>query len=126
MFYFGKLRDSDNYGFGLRQESFESFVEVSDEEHDKIIKEVDEKGKPLKADKDGKPVIFEDYEPPKEMIDNGRLKELENYLKETDWYVIRYADTGVPIPADIKAKRQEAREEISALRAKLVEVDKSE
>ena len=32
-----------------------------------------------------------------------------NYLAETDWYVIRFLETGVPVPADVTQKRQEAR-----------------
>lgn len=34
------------------------------------------------------------------------------YLKDTDWYVTRQVDTGVPMPDDIKQKRQEARASI--------------
>lgn len=41
----------------------------------------------------------------------------EQYLKETDWYVTRKFDTGVPLPADVEAKRQQARDTISAFRA---------
>lgn len=40
----------------------------------------------------------------------------EEYLKSTDWYAIRFADTGEEIPTDIKKARQEARDEISRLR----------
>ena len=32
------------------------------------------------------------------------------YLKETDWYVSRLAETGKAIPEDILQKRQEARD----------------
>ena len=42
---------------------------------------------------------------------------LQKFLNDTDWYAIRYADSGVEIPADIKAKRQAAREKIDELRA---------
>ncbi len=45
-----------------------------------------------------------------------RIAELEQYLKSTDWYAIRFADTGEEYPAEIKTARQEAREEISQLR----------
>lgn len=45
-----------------------------------------------------------------------KISELEEYLKSTDWYAIRFADTGEEIPADIKKARQEARDEISKLR----------
>ena len=50
----------------------------------------------------------------------NREKQLSNaqhlkYLQETDWYVVRKADTGVPIPIHISDKRQEAREAIQKL-----------
>ena len=38
--------------------------------------------------------------------------EAQNYLKKTDWYVLRFADNGKPIPQEIKDKRQQARESI--------------
>ncbi len=34
------------------------------------------------------------------------------YLAETDWMVTRFAETGTPIPEDIKAARQAARDAI--------------
>ena len=34
------------------------------------------------------------------------------YLAETDWMVTRFAETGTPIPDDIKAARQAARDAI--------------
>lgn len=34
------------------------------------------------------------------------------YLRETDWYVSRFAETGVVIPDEIKAKRQAARDAV--------------
>lgn len=45
-----------------------------------------------------------------------RIAELQNRLSATDWYAVRYAETGVEIPDEIKAERQAAREEISRLR----------
>ena len=50
----------------------------------------------------------------------NREKELSNeqhltYLQETDWYVVRKADTGVAIPTDVSTKRQAAREAIQKL-----------
>lgn len=46
----------------------------------------------------------------------AHISELQSYLDSTDWYVVRYADTGEAIPANVKAQRQAAREEISTLR----------
>lgn len=34
------------------------------------------------------------------------------YLAETDWMVTRFAETGEPVPAEVKAKRQAARDSI--------------
>lgn len=45
-----------------------------------------------------------------------RIAELEEYLSSTDWYAIRFADIGEEYPAEIREKRQEARDEISRLR----------
>ena len=63
-------------------------------------------------------VLFdEDIDATKAKIANdARMAELQAYLADTDWYVVRYADTGEPVPDDVKAKRQAAREEISNLR----------
>ena len=48
-----------------------------------------------------------------------RLSELQEYLRSTDWYAIRFADSGVEIPAGVTQARQEARDEIDTLRAEL-------
>lgn len=55
---------------------------------------------------------------PQEIINKERIAELEKYLTTTDWYAIRYTDTGEEIPTDVKKARQDAREEISKLRGK--------
>jgi transcriptional regulator with GAF, ATPase, and Fis domain len=43
----------------------------------------------------------------------NKIEENVKYLAETDWYVTRKAETGVEIPQEVLAKRQEAREFIS-------------
>ncbi len=50
------------------------------------------------------------------IINSECITELQNYLNATDWYAVRFAETGAEIPEDIKAARQSAREEISRLR----------
>lgn len=50
--------------------------------------------------------------PTPEQIQSKLNIEAKDYLAETDWYVIRYTETGVGIPEDIKAKRQIARDSI--------------
>lgn len=34
------------------------------------------------------------------------------YLRETDWYVVRQAETGAPIPMDVAMKRRAARDRV--------------
>lgn len=46
----------------------------------------------------------------------ARIAELEIYLTNTDWYAVRYAETNVPVPENIRQARANAREEISTLR----------
>lgn len=53
----------------------------------------------------------------------SQIADLEDYLYSTDWYAIRYADSGAEIPADIKLRRSQAREDISRLREQLVSND---
>ena len=55
-------------------------------------------------------------EKPQSEIDAERIAELQQYLDDTDWYAVRFAETGIEIPEEVKQKRQDAREEISNLR----------
>lgn len=61
----------------------------------------------------GEGYIIQSLEPHRKEL---RLTELQAFLDSTDWYVARFAETGVEIPEDIRQQRQEAREEISRLR----------
>ena len=63
-------------------------------------------------------------EKPRAIIIQEELNEQQKILSSTDWYAIRYADSGVEIPADIKAKRQAAREKIDELRAEIEDLAK--
>lgn len=47
-----------------------------------------------------------------EQIQAETNQEALTYLASTDWYVVRFSETGVVIPDDVKAKRQEARDAI--------------
>lgn len=45
-----------------------------------------------------------------EQVNQQALNEVsEAYLKETDWYVTRYSETGLAVPADVLQKRSAAR-----------------
>ena len=64
--------------------------------------------------------IVRNAEPTTNELNERRISELETYLSSTDWYAVRYAETGVEIPEDIKTARQAAREEISTLREQII------
>lgn len=51
-----------------------------------------------------------------------QIIELQKFLNNTDWYVVRFADSGVEIPTDIKAKRQATREKIDKLRLEVTSI----
>jgi hypothetical protein len=115
--YFGKLKKTeDEWGFDVFTANFETYKTVSDSEHISIINEANSSGKLIKGDADGNPVLVDPPEPSEYEKDQQRIAELERFLSETDWYAIRFADTGEEIPAEIKTKRQEARDEISEFR----------
>jgi isocitrate dehydrogenase kinase/phosphatase len=45
------------------------------------------------------------------------------FLETTDWYVVRFMETGVPIPELVKEQRKEKREIISLLNQQLNELE---
>lgn len=121
--YFGKVKNGTHgeWGFTGNKDDkiFESLIEISEEEFNRLLGEANKNHKEIKGDKEGKPILVDYAEPTDSEKASARISELSHYLEDTDWYAIRFADTGEPIPAEIKTKRQEAREEISELREKV-------
>lgn len=114
--FFGKIKSSNTWGFSPFKDMFKTYIEVDNETHMNLINEANSKGKLISGDKKGNPILIDPPKPTEEEIAKSKINQLESYLKETDWYVIRYSDSGIEIPKEIKSKRQEAREEISKLR----------
>ena len=56
----------------------------------------------------------------KEVLADESITQAQYYLSATDWYAVRYAETGVEIPEEVKVKRAEARSEISRLRGETI------
>lgn len=52
---------------------------------------------------------------PEELVEREIAEKLA-YLASTDWYVVRYAETGVAIPAEVSTARSAARTRIDELR----------
>lgn len=42
-------------------------------------------------------------------------REARNYLAQTDWYITRQHETGVPVPDDVLEQRQAARDRVVEL-----------
>ena len=116
---FGKIKNSETWGFSPFEKLFETYKEIDDDTHIKLIDEANSKGKIVSGDKEGNPILIDPPKPTEEENAKSKIKKLESYLKETDWYVIRCFDSCIEIPKEIKSKRQEAREEISRLRENL-------
>jgi len=56
---------------------------------------------------------LKDYIETQEEHPQGKVNfESMMYLQETDWYLIRKAETGAAVPQEVLIKRQEAREAI--------------
>ena len=120
--YFGKIKNTDDeWGFDVFTSNFESYVTIDDSEHLSIVNQANSEGKLIKGDSDGNPILVNPPEPTDYEKAQQKISELEQFLTETDWYAIRFADTGEEIPAEIKKNRQEARDEISRLRQLLEE-----
>ena len=119
MIYFG-TQDGVNYGAHLKKyTTLKSCIEIPEREWLAIVNQANAEGKIIKADADGNPILEDAPQPTEKENLQNKLEQLEFYLKSTDWYAIRYADTGISIPEEIKQKRQTARLEISELREKI-------
>tara|TARA_Y100000114_G_scaffold142787_1_gene149690 strand:+ start:1739 stop:2074 length:336 start_codon:yes stop_codon:yes gene_type:complete len=80
-------------------------IKVSEEQHVKAIEKQHNY-----VESDGSTKLVEQA-----LTSEQKIIEAKVYLSETDWYVIREADSGKEMPSDIKTKRAEARETISNL-----------
>ena len=49
-------------------------------------------------------------------VDANLIEKDEQYLKNTDWYVIRAKEVGKDVPSEVLTERQRCRDEISTLR----------
>ena len=49
----------------------------------------------------------------------AEIENLKRDLAETDWYVVRFVETGKPIPEEVLAERQEKRDRINELQEQI-------
>lgn len=123
MIYTG-TKDGISYGFFTDKTGVKNCIEISDKEHMDLL-DGQSKGKTITFHKDKKPTLetpktleekYAEGEITKSELNAQPISEIETYLKETDWYIVRFAETGVEIPLEVKEKRVSARLEISELR----------
>jgi hypothetical protein len=55
------------------------------------------------------PITDEEAEALRPVPQHDPKAEAQAYLNSTDWYVVRFAETGVPVPAEVTQKRAAAR-----------------
>lgn len=83
-------------------------VVISQEKHRELmLGQID--GMVITSDANGNPILVEPAPPSPEEIQRQTNFKARAYLAETDWYVVRFSETGEPIPEDIKQLRAEAR-----------------
>ena len=87
-------------------------VEITADEHSALL-EGQSQGKLIQADKNGKPVLKDPPPPTAEELQAQKNAEARAYLASTDWCVVRKAETGTEIPADVLAARQAARDSVA-------------
>lgn len=115
---YGKMKTSDDYGFRFEGDEgmFESYVTIDDDDHWNLVQKANKENKMIVPDDKGYPTLTDRPSPKEEEIAKNKLFELTHYLNSTDWYVIRFAEEGIPIPTEVKEKRHQSRCEISKLR----------
>ena len=115
--FFGKLKGLDNeWGFDVFDTSFSSYKEITDDVHEELVNEAISTGKLISGDKEGNPILIDPPKSSKKTEAEDKIEELVKYLAETDWYVLRFVESGLDIPKDVKSKREKARETISSCR----------
>lgn len=57
---------------------------------------------------------------------SARKQEAENFLRDTDYMVIKQAETKEAIDKDVKTRRQECRDIINECRGRIVELQEAE
>ena len=83
-------------------------VEVSDDYYNELMAG-QASNKRIEADNKGIPRLVDAPPMTPEQAQVKRNAEARAYLSQTDWYVVRFSETGTPIPDDIRANREAAR-----------------
>lgn len=83
-------------------------VEVPQEEYQNLMLG-QSSGKQIVPNSNGYPVLQDYASPTAEEQQKINSAAARKYLNETDWYVIRSIEKGIPVPDDVSEKREVAR-----------------
>lgn len=111
--YFGKFKRDGTWGFGVFEDRFETYKEIDDDWHLAFIRKANLEQKRIDADENGNPILVDPPLPTEEEIIKQKIRDSEAYLNQTDWYLIRYYETGKAVPKNVVTKRANAREYLS-------------
>ncbi|MBR1403473.1 MAG: hypothetical protein IJ558_04795 [Treponema sp.] len=108
--------DGESWGFYFddAKDKLKKYIEITREEHTALM-DGQAHGKVITFHEDKKPTL-EDPPPPTEAeIAEQKIRELKNYLSETDYAAIKIAEGAADAGdyAEVLAKRKAAREEIN-------------
>jgi hypothetical protein len=109
MFYSAKTNGF--YVQGIHDAMPSDVVEISDSYHSELL-DGQSKGKVIAPDNKGYPRLIDPPPPSPEEMQRRKNVDARAYLLETDWYVVRFAETGASIPDDVRAARESARASI--------------
>ena len=105
---FYSKQDNAFFDDGIHTSIPSDAVELSDEQYDDLIVRLSD-GKILSGDEAGNPILLDPPPPTEQELREAQNARARRYLASTDWYVVRFSETGEPIPEDVKQKRAEAR-----------------
>ena len=109
-------KDGENWGFYFddQKDSLKKYFEITREEHMALMGGQAE-GKVITFHDDKKPTLEDPPPPTEEEIARLKIRELKNYLSETDYVAAKIAERAATAEeySEVLEKRREARSEIN-------------
>lgn len=111
-------KDGENWGFYFddQKDSLKKYFELTREEHMALM-DGQSTGKVITFHDDKKPTLEDPPPPTEEEIARQKIRELKNYLSETDYVAAKIGEGAATAEdyAEVIAKRKAARKEINEL-----------
>ena len=118
-------RDGKSWGFYFddQKESLQKYFELTKEEHSALMRGQSQ-GKVIAFHDDEEPTLEDSPPPTTEELATQEIRELQKYLEETDYVVIKIAEGAAQSQEyeEIITKRQKARNRINELQEELAAI----